>query len=113
MKCYGWRGTACALGGTGRLVRWAERGGWCGPGRSDGFPALFHVVQDFTAVFRDQHQVLHADAESAGQVHARFHGKGHSGFYRVGIGGADVAELVVLQPDGVAQACLLYTSRCV
>ena len=35
------------------------------------FPVLVHVIQDLTAVLRHQNQVLHPDAELAGQVHAR------------------------------------------
>lgn len=61
-------------------------------------------VEDLDAGVGDQGQVLDADAGAAGEVDTRLDGEGHPRFDNLLVDERDVAGLVVLQADRVAQA---------
>ena len=62
------------------------------------------AVEHFAAVFGDQHEVLDAHAELAGQVDARLDGEHHARLHRRVVRGRHVAGLVHVEADLVSQA---------
>ena len=68
------------------------------------FPVLIHMVQNLAAVSGDDDQILHADAEFAGQIDAGLYGEDHAFSGHVLAGRAYIAGIVVLQADHMAKA---------
>lgn len=73
---------------------------------ADVFPVFIHFIEDFTAVCRDEYQILYAHAEFSGKINSRLYGKGHAFFHCSGISQTHVSGLMILHPDGMAQTMI-------
>ena len=61
------------------------------------------MIEHFAAVLGNDDQILDADSGNAGMINAGLYGMGDALFFQAEVGSGNIAELMILQSDEVAQ----------